>query len=578
MSTKIDRFDIVSPRLTVEVHLPDGRVISGPRGSAVGKFFNLIKDETDIPFVGAIVNGELRELTYPIQMDAKVRPVSMSEADGMLIYRRSLTFLLEAAFEDLFPDAILAIDHSVASGGYFCQVLGGHPLTDQELAELENRMRELVDADLPFERRVASIDEAIQFFEQKNHHDKVRLLTHRRKDYLTLYTLVDHQDYHHGYMVPSTGYLKWFSLIPTDGSFTLRFPRRHRPTELMPLPDYPKLLATFRTYGDWLEHLGIGSVGVLNDSIQDGRIREVILVSEALHEQRVAEIAAQIAERVKRETTGRIILIAGPSSSGKTTFSKRLSIQLLAHGYSPFPMEMDNYFLDRQKTPRTEEGELDFEPVNALDRQRLSNDLSRLIAGERVLLPHFNFKSGVQEDGEIVQLHPNQIIILEGIHGLNPELLPEVSPEQTFRVYVSALTQLNLDHQNRISTTDTRLVRRIVRDARERGYTAQQTIMRWELVRRGEKLNIFPYQENADILFNSALVFELAALKPLAEPLLRQVPHGTPEHVEAKRMLALLEWFLPLESDLLPDNSLLREFLGGSILREFKLWKNAPLY
>jgi uridine kinase len=573
MASRSNQFQLISPRLTVEAHLPDGRVISGPRGAAIGDFLIAVADMYEAPIVGAIVNGELRELTYPIQMDAQVRPVTMNEADGMLIYRRSLTFLLEAAFEDLFPDATLTIDHSVASGGYFCQVLDGPSLDAGDLGRLESRMRELVEADLPFEKRVASLSEAIEFFQQNRHLDKVRLLAHRRKNYLTLYSMAGHQDYHHGYLVPSTGYLKWFSLVPTDGNFTLRFPRRHRPTELSPLPEYPKLLATFRTYGDWLERLDIGSVGALNDSIQDGRIREVILVSEALHEQQVAGIAAQISDGYRKQNPILIILIAGPSSSGKTTFSKRLAIQLLAQGYSPFSMEMDNYFLDRVKTPKTEEGELDFESIHALDRQRMTKDLKKLIAGERVRLPHFNFNSGVQENGDIVQLQENQIIILEGIHGLNPELLPEFPAEQTFRIYVSALTQLNLDHQNRISTTDTRLVRRIVRDARERGYSAQQTIMRWELVRRGEKLNIFPYQENADVMFNSALVFELAALKPLAEPLLRQVPHGTPEHVEAKRMLALLEWFLPLESDLIPDNSLLREFLGGSILKEFKLWK-----
>jgi uridine kinase len=435
-----------------------------------------------------------------------------------------------------------------------------------------------VEQDLPFQKRVAPLAEAVQYFQEKNHVDKVRLLAHRRKDYLTLYSLGDHQDYYHGYMVPSTGYLKWFSLIPTDGSFTLRFPRRHRPTELLPLPEYNRLLKTFRLYGAWLDRLDIASVGALNDSIQDGRIREVILVSEALHEQQIASIASTIAAGMQQNRPVRIILIAGPSSSGKTTFSKRLTIQLLAQGISPFPLEMDNYFLDRLKTPRNEDGEFDFESVNALDRKRLSHDLNLLIAGQQVQLPHYNFKTGMREDGQMVQLQENQLIIVEGIHGLNPELLPEIAAEQTFRIYVSALTQLNLDHHNRISTTDTRLVRRIVRDARERGYSAQQTIMRWELVRRGEKLNIFPFQENADVMFNSALVYELAALKPLAEPLLRQVPYGAPEYVEAKRMLALLEWFLPLEADLIPDNSLLREFIGGSILKDFHLWKHQPIF
>ncbi len=580
-------FDIVPPRPTVEIFLPDGRIISGPRGAPVGDFLRILDDPSSPPVVGAVVGGELRELTYPIQMEARVRPVTMSEADGMLIYRRSLTFLLDAAFDELFPEAILTIDHSVASGGYYCQVSGRPPLSPEELSRLEAHMRSLVEADIPFVKKEVPITEAIEHFKAKNYQDKVRLLAHRRKDYLTLYQLGNHQDYHHGYMVPSTGYLKWFALVATDGGFTLRFPRRNNPTRLLPLPEYPKLLNAFRQYGDWLNLLGISSVGALNDSIQDGRIREIILVSEALHEQHVADIASEIAGRCNHasvrkgshsrsgsENHVRIVLIAGPSSSGKTTFSKRLAVQLLAHGLSPFPLEMDNYFLDRAKTPLNDEGLPDFEALSALDCQKLADDLRRLIAGKVVQLPRFNFKTGMQEKGEEVQLEPNQIIILEGIHGLNPNLLPDIPTRQTYRVYVSALTQLNLDRHNRISTTDTRLFRRVVRDARERGYSARETIQRWESVRQGEKNYIFPYQENADVMFNSALVYELAALKPLAEPLLRQVPMGTPEFVEAKRLLALLEWFLPLTSDLIPDNSLLREFIGGSILREFKPWRS----
>lgn len=567
-------FQIVTPRPTVEISLPDGRIISGPRGATVGDFLKPFTGPDCPPLVGAVVNGELRELTLPIQIESRVRPVTMGEADGMLIYRRSLTFLLDAAFEDLYPDAVLKVDHSVASGGYFCEVTGREPLSDEELAALEAHMRELVEANLPFTKREAPLSEAVAYFQAKNQQDKVRLLAHRRKDYLVLYRLVDHQDYHHGYMVPSTGYLRWFSLVKTDGGFTLRFPRRHKPTELLPLPEYPKLLDTFRQYGNWLYRLGVSNVGALNDAIQAGRIREIILVSEALHEERIAQVASTIAARCEQV---RIVLIAGPSSSGKTTFSKRLSIQLLAQGLSPLSVEMDNYFLDRDKTPRNEQGEIDFESINALNRKRLANDLRRLIKGEAVQIPRYNFKNGKSEQGETIQLEPNQLLILEGINGLNPDLIPEIEAERTFRIYVSDLTQLNLDRHNRISTTDTRLIRRIVRDASERGYSAKDTISRWESVRRGEKLYIFPYQENADVMFNSALVYELAALKPLAEPLLRQVPLGTPEFIEAKRLLALLEWFLPIDSEMIPDNSLLREFIGGSILKEFKVWQNQQL-
>jgi uridine kinase len=401
--------------------------------------------------------------------------------------------------------------------------------------------------------------------------DKVQLLIYRKKNYLTLYMLGDNCDYHHGYMVPSTGYLKWFSLVCTGEGFTLRFPRRHRPTELLPLADYPTLLRTFWQYGDWLRRLGIHSAGALNDAIHAGRMQEIILVSEALHEQQIADIADQVTARLDE---ARLIVIAGPSSSGKTTFAKRLTIQLLAHGISPFPFEMDNYFVDRERTPLDENGQFDFESLLAMDRGQMVDDLQRLIAGEAIEIPHFNFMLGRRQPGEVVQLQPEQIVILEGIHGLNPDLLPEIPSERTFRIYISALTQLNLDHHNRVSTTDTRLLRRLVRDARERGYSAQDTIRRWESVRRGEKRYIFPFQENADVMFNSALVYELAVLKPLVEPLLRQVPFGSPEYIEAKRLLAFQEWFLPLESDLVPDNSILREFIGGSILRDFKLWHN----
>ena len=561
----------VSPRHTIEIVLPDGKVLSGPRNAPVGTFLKLLEEQNIPPIVGAIVNGELRELTYPIKMDASVRPVTMGEADGMRIYRRSLTFLLETAFDHLFPGAVLTVDHSVASGGYYCQVSDRPSLSLDELAQLQAHMRELVEADLCFQRREMPLNEASEYFKSIKAEDKVRLLAHRRKNYLTIYQLQDHKDYHHGYMVPSTGYLKWFGLTPAGEGFTLRFPRRHAPTELLPMPEYPKLLVTFRQYGDWLKRLGISSVGALDDAIQANRTREVILVSEALHEQRVTEIARQIANRSDEI---RIVLIAGPSSSGKTTFSKRLSVQLLAHGISPFPLEMDNYFVDRDDTPRDENGDFDFESIRALNTTRLSEDLRRLIAGERVQLPRYNFITGRSEVGDSIQLDPEELIILEGIHGLNPDLIHAVPDQSIFRIYVSALTQLNLDRHNRVSTTDTRLIRRIARDARERGYTAMVTIQRWESVRRGEKRYIFPFQENADVLFNSALAYELSALKPVVEPLLRQVPYGTPEYVESKRLLAFLEWFLPIDSELIPDNSIIKEFLGNSILKDFKLWHN----
>ncbi|HEX9018855.1 MAG TPA: nucleoside kinase, partial [Anaerolineaceae bacterium] len=442
--------------------------------------------------------------------------------------------------------------------------------SQNELDQIDQLMRKLVEQDKPLIRKQVPLDEAIEYFRQKKQFDKVRLLKYRTKDHLVLYAINGTMDYHHGYMVASTGYLQWFDLkLENHEGFVLHFPRRYAPKELDPMPDYPKLLNTFRQYGSWLANLGIENTGALNDAIHSGRIREIILVSEALHERYIGEIAEQF---VAQANHPRIILIAGPSSSGKTTFSKRLAVQLLAQGVTPYALEMDNYFVDRELTPKDENGVFDFESLGALDRGRLQTDLQRLLAGEEVQLPHYDFKQGKSLPGDCVYLEKDQVIILEGIHGMNPDLLPDLSNDQTFRIYVSCLTQLNLDRYNRISTTDTREIRRIVRDARERGYPAQVTISRWESVRRGEKRHIFPYQENANVMFNSALVYELAALKPLAEPLLRQVPFGTPEYIEAKRLLAFLEWFLPLDIDLIPDNSIEREFLGGSILREFQLW------
>ncbi len=553
----------------IEVHLPDGRVLSGPRGAYAGDFLKIVADDLPAPVMGVIVNGELHELTYPIQAESRLEPVTLADSDGARIYRRSLTFLLEAAFSNLFAPAALYIDHSVASGGLYCHLRGREPFTDSELSILETEMRRLVESDLPFERREASVAEAIAYFESRNYPDKVHLLNHRRKPYVTLYSLADHLDYHHGYMVPSTGYLKWFGLKPSNNGFTLRFPRRHEPTTLSDMQDFPKLLTAFRQYGNWLTRLGIDSVGALDDAIQAGRSREIILVSEALHEQYIADIAHQIAER---RDGARMVLIAGPSSSGKTTFSRRLAVQLLALGLSPYALELDSYFVDREKTPKDENGQFDFEALEALDLAKLGEHLKRMLAGQEVQMPRYNFKDGKQEPGDVIQLRPGQILILEGIHGLNPNLIPQELSNRAYRIYVSALTQLNLDRHNRVSTTDSRLVRRIVRDARERGYTAIQTIGRWESVRLGEKRHIFPYEENADVMFNSALVYELSVLRPLVEPLLRQVEFGTLEYIETKRLLAFLEWFLPVEADWIPDNSILREFIGGSILKDFRVW------
>ncbi len=562
--------EFVKPRDTIEIYLSDGRVIQAKRNTTLEEIFQILPEWKNPPIVGAIVNGQLRELTFPIKMDAEVKSLNMASVDGARIYRRSLTFLLEAAFQEMFPEAKVTIDHSVTSGGYYCQIDGFENFSEDKVQQLEQHMKEIVKADKKFERKVVPLSEAIEYFKQKQQFDKVQLLKYRNKPHLVLYQLGDQKDYHHGYMVPSSGYLERFKLIwMTSHAFILQYPRRRSPMILEEIPENQKLLATFQQYGSWLKRLGVDNVGGLNDAIQENRIREIILVSEALHELRIADIARKISSDTRRI---RIVLIAGPSSSGKTTFSKRLSVQLIAQGVTPFPIEMDNYFVDRELTPKDEKGEYDFESIEALNRSLLEQHLSRLVNGEEVQLPKFDFKEGKSHPGEIVQLEPGQVIILEGIHGLNPKLLEKTPSEQTFRIYISCLTQLNLDRHNRISTTDSRLIRRIVRDARERGYSAYDTIKRWDSVGRGEKEHIFPYQDNADAVMNSALVYELSALKPFVEPLLRQVPYSTYEYVEAKRILSFLEWFLAIDTKMIPDNSILQEFLGSSILKDFKLW------
>ena len=558
------------PRETVELILEDGRVITGPRGASLEDFVQVVQADEDAMVVGAILDGNLRELTFPVKRDASARLLTLKDADGARIYRRSLTFLLEVAFSRCFPQAKLTIDHSVSSGGYYCQVSGIQDFSQSDLDRIEAEMRAIVAQNIPFVREVVPLQEAIDYFTSIGEDDKVRLLKYRTRPDLVLYHAGERRDYHHGYMLPSSGYLKWFGLTLFENAFIMRFPRRQNPNSLMPMTSYPNLLKTFREYADWLDKLGIPSVGALNDAIRDGHIDEVILVSEALHEMQISEIAEQISQR--KDEIG-VILIAGPSSSGKTTFSKRLSIQLIAHGITPFALEMDNFFVDRDKTPLLPDGRRDFESLRALNLELLEQDVRRLIAGEEVRLPRYNFISGLSEEGQTVRLNKGDMVILEGIHGLNPGLLPDFNHGNTFRVYVSCLTQLNLDRHNRISTTDTRMLRRIVRDARDRGYSAADTIRRWESVRQGEKDHIFPYQENADVIFNSALAYELTSLKPLVEPLLRQVPFGSEEYIEAKRLLKFLEWFLPAGTEYVPENSILREFIGGSILTDFSLWK-----
>ena len=561
------------PRQTAQVTLVgQGIVLEAPVGTPLEAYLRAVEpvnaQPMDAPAVAAIVDGQLRELTLPVTRDAQVEPVTMRSSDGMRIYRRSLVFLLVTAVRELFPGCEVAVEHALPNGGFYCEIIGRPPLAEVELAQITARMHEIVAADEPIGKVRVPLDEAKAYFKARGADDKLRLLEYRDKDYLVLYTLRGERDYYYGYMVPSTGYLTTFSLQPYSRGFVLRYPRHEEPGIIQPGGESPKLAAVFEQAAAWLELLGVEDIGQLNQAIDEGRARELVLVAEALHEQRVAQIADEIA-RLHQERCVRLVLIAGPSSSGKTTFSKRLAIQLLAQGLRPYTLALDNYFVDRERNPRDENGEYDFEALEALDLDLFNAQLRDLMDGRQVQLPHYNFLTGKREWGDWVELSPAHILLVEGIHGMNPALVRAVPESCIYRIYVSALTQLNIDRHNRIPTTDVRLLRRIVRDAMRRGYSASDTIARWPSVRRGEKRSIFPYQENADVMFNSALFYELSVLRPLAEPLLRQVERDSLLYIEAKRLLSFLRWVHPLDDHLIPDNSILREFVGGSILEDY---------
>ena len=560
-----------SPRDSVLVQFSDGRSFQGPLGTRLEAFVNKAFPNGRPPIVAAFVNDDLRELSYPIESDTNVTPLDVTTGDGTRIYQRSLSFLLVVAARELFPDARIVIDHSLTMNGLYCEVEGREPLTAREVRRLEQRMREIVQEDAPIEKERIPLEQAVELFREQRDDAKVRLLRFRSRDYLTVYTLRRVRDYFYGYMVPSTRYISKFALRGYPPGFILRFPRRATPDELPSFRDSPKLAAVFKEYKHNLELMDIEYVAGLNEAIAAGRTRELILVNEALHAERIHEIARTIAMHRGQK---RLVLIAGPSASGKTTSTKRLAVQLLAQGLRPVVLGLDDYFLPREETPRDEQGNPMFEDLVAIDLALFNQQLLDLMAGRPVTLSHYNFRSGHREWGDCIQISPEHVILVEGIHGMNPNLVPQIPPETVYRVYISCLTQLNIDAHNRIPTTDTRLLRRMVRDAQYRGYSAQETIRRWEHVRAGEERNIFPYQENADAMFNSALAYELAVLKPFAEPLLREIEHGTLEYAEARRLLTFLNWLLPCEPELIPDDSLLREFVGGSILRDFQPWRH----
>ncbi len=523
-----------------------------------------------VPVLAAILNGRLCELHTPLQFDSKVIPLNLTDPDGMRIYRRSLSFLLLTAISEIFPGAEIHVEHSATTAGaYFCEAHGRDPFNQDELRLIEAKMREIAAADEPITPSWVPVKEAIEFFRSAGEEDTARLLVHRKRDPISLYTLRGYKDYLMGFMAPSTGCLKYFALHAFHSGFMLQFPHQNRPTEIPLISPYPKLFEVFEEAGHWLNRLGIRSAGALNDAIVEGRLPEISLVAEAFHEARIAEIAAEIAAR--RNLT-KVVLIAGPSSSGKTTFSKRLAVQLLSNGLRPFPLSLDDYFVDREQTPRDERGELNYETISALDLPLFNQHLLALMEGHQVQIPRYEFTTGRRVPGATISLRPDDVVIVEGIHGLNPALVPGLPRDRVYRVYVSALTQLNLDRHNRINTTDCRLIRRIVRDASTRGYSATDTLQRWSSVVAGEKHNIFPFQEYSNAIFNSALVHELSVLRPYADPLLLQVRPDSPEYLEANRLLALLQWFRPAPPDSVPNNSILREFIGGSMLETFRLW------
>jgi len=554
------------PRQDVQVRFADGSILCGPVGRPLADFIQALPTPGDLPALAGVIGGRLVELSDPILGDSDVSLITVNDEAGRRIYEASLTLLLAAATGELFPEAAITVDHALTFGGLFFRVLNRPPFTEGELRAIEERMRAMVAQDLPIGRQEISTSAARALASQNGDESRVRLLRNHQGYVVSLRTLAGAQEYFYGPLVPSTGYLTVFAVRPYPPGFVLQTPEPGKRMSLGRLQHYPKITQVFQEYGRWLNLLGVPDVGALNQALAEGRDREIVLVAEALHSQEIAEIAAEIA---RQRGQIRVVLIAGPSSSGKTTFSRRLTVQLLANGLRPFPIGLDDYFLDRDKSPRGPDGNYDFEALEAIDLERLNHDFAHLLAGEEVTLPRYNFQTGRQETGPTVRLTAGHVILVEGIHSLNPRLVTQVPPEMVYRIYASPLTQLKLDRLNRVATTDTRLVRRIVRDARDRGYTAQETINHWPSVRRGEARHIFPYQEHADVIFNSALVYELAVLRPLAEPLLRQVPAGTREYIEAQRLLNFLSWFEPWDVSLVPEVSILREFAGGSFITNF---------
>ena len=540
----------------------DGKELEYEQGTTFEQIAKDHQQDHEQQIVLVFFNGRLRELNKTVKEDGTLSFVTAADKPGIKAYRRSACLLMQKALNDLYGSQGVRVRVLQTTGnGQYCELTGTKmEVTDEFLQELSEQMCRLSDADLPIKKENHSTTEAVKLFHDLGMTDKEKLFGYRRSSRVNIYELGGYRDYFYGYMLPSTGYVKSFGLTRYKDGFVLLYPDAKTGIVSTYHPS-DKLFATQRECSLWGEKMGVKNIGELNEAIATGRIQDIILMQEAQMEARIGELADIIANSGNKK----FIMIAGPSSSGKTTFSHRLSIHLSALGMKPHPIPLDDYYLDRDKTPRDENGQYDFECLEALDIELFNKDMSALLAGERVELPIFNFKTGKREyRGKYMQLGPEDILVIEGIHGLNDKLSYSLPGESKFKIYISALTQLAIDEHNALPTTDGRLIRRIVRDARTRNTSAQETIAMWDSVRRGEGKYIFPFQESADYIFNSALIYELAVLKIYAEPLLFNIPKDAPEYVEAKRLLKFLDYFLAIPSENIHHNSLVREFIGGS--------------
>lgn len=540
----------------------NGEEKSYPAGTLFSELAREYQAQYEDDIVLVMFNNRLKELHKSLKADGELTFVTTRDRAGRKAYRRSVTFLMQRAVHNLAEEdgktVSVRVEHSI-SQGYYCELMGESP-DESYISRLKSEMQKLVEEKIPIKKKSISTDEAVTLFREFGMRDKERLFAYRRSSKVNIYSIGRYEDYFYGYMVPDTGYLKYFELELYEGGFVLLFPDKDTKTPSKFIPSH-KLFHVLRESAEWGEKLDIGTIGALNDAIAQGRIRDVILVSEALMERKIGRMAEDIAAMPNKK----FVMIAGPSSSGKTTFSHRLSIQMMALGLKPHPIALDDYYVDRVDTPKHPDGTYNFECLEALDIELFNRDMSALLAGERVELPIYNFRTGKREyKGKYKQLGENDILVLEGIHGLNDKLSYSLPKSSKLKIYISALTQLNIDEHNSLPTTDGRMIRRMVRDARTRNISAKETIAMWGSVRKGEEQYIFPFQEEADIMFNSALIYELAVLKQYAEPLLFEIDKNCPEYVEAKRLLKFLDYFLPVPSEDIGKNSILREFIGGS--------------